>query len=172
VTRCAAESREERNWGNLVNLWFVSTLESNLSNMWPALFRLWLFGSWVLCAEVGSKLFITLAFVLLLHFIERGASERIRRLKLPVTLGATEAQEIVALNPFQFAWHLCMIAERCAKQYSGTLLTCKDSLSDARVITSVPATEARRGSSGAYGCKLTCFSVKRLVERVPSRVLF
>jgi hypothetical protein len=34
------------------------------------LFRLWPRGSWVLDTSVGSKLFITLDFVLLLHFIQ------------------------------------------------------------------------------------------------------
>jgi hypothetical protein len=57
-------------------------------------------GAWAFNASVGSKLFVTVGFVFLLHFIKRFPVERARRLKLPVTLGATEAVEILALNPF------------------------------------------------------------------------
>jgi hypothetical protein len=151
VTRCTAESREEQNCGNLVNLRFVATPGSDCPNMRHGLFHLRHFGSRMLCAKVGSKLLVTLALVLHLHFIERDTGDRIRRLKLPVTLGATEAQKILALNPIQLAWHLCIIPKRCAKQYSGTLLACKDRLSDARFITSVPANAAWRGLLGAFG---------------------
>jgi hypothetical protein len=56
-------------------------------------------GDWALYTNVGSKLFVTLGFVLPLHFIERVAGEGTRRGKLPVTLRATETQKIPGLNP-------------------------------------------------------------------------
>jgi hypothetical protein len=51
-------------------------------------------------ANVGSKLFFTFGFVFPLHFLERIARGRTKRPKLPVTLGASEALKILALNPF------------------------------------------------------------------------
>jgi len=54
---------------------------------------------------MGSKLLVTLGFVLLLHFIQRFEDERTRRLKHPVTLGATEALKVLLINPHQRAWH-------------------------------------------------------------------
>jgi len=48
---------------------------------------------------VGSKLFVTLGFVFLLHFIKRKTSEPANRQELPVTLGAAEALKILALHP-------------------------------------------------------------------------
>jgi hypothetical protein len=51
-------------------------------------------------ASVGSKLCVTFGFVFSLHFIKRIAHGRAERFKLPVTLGATEALKILALNPF------------------------------------------------------------------------
>ena len=59
----------------------------------------------MLDTNVGSKLFVALAFILLLHFIQRFEGERTRRLKHPVTLGATEALKVLFLNPYQLAWH-------------------------------------------------------------------
>jgi hypothetical protein len=41
---------------------------------------------WMICTNVGNKLFVTLAFVFLLHFIKRGTGGRTGRLVLPVTL--------------------------------------------------------------------------------------
>ena len=73
--------------------------------MTSATFRLWTHGSGVLATNVGSKLFVTLAFVLLLHLIQRFATERARRLKRPVTLGAAEALKALAHNPYQLARH-------------------------------------------------------------------
>jgi hypothetical protein len=75
---------------------------------------------------------------MLLHFIEGSTSERAGRLKLPVTLGAAEALKILALNPIQTAWHLRIIAPRCAKRNSATLPACKESLADDRMPTSMP----------------------------------
>jgi hypothetical protein len=49
---------------------------------------------------VGRKLCVTFGFVFPLHLIKRIAHGRAERLKLPVTLGATEALKILALNPF------------------------------------------------------------------------
>jgi hypothetical protein len=69
------------------------------------LFRLWAHGSWVLDTNVGSNLFVALAFILLLHFIRWFLKERTGGLKPPVTLGATEALKLLALNPYQLAWH-------------------------------------------------------------------
>ena len=51
-------------------------------------------------ASVGSKPFVTFGFVFPLHFINRITRERTWRVKPPVTLGATEALKILALNPF------------------------------------------------------------------------
>jgi len=84
------------------------------------LFRLWTRGSRVLGTKVGSKLFVTMGFKRLLHFIPRFANERTRRLKHPVTLGATEALKVSFLNPYPLAWHCRSISltmckrERCA----------------------------------------------------------
>ena len=148
MTCCPVESRVEQNCGNLVNLRVVATLENKCSEKRPALFRLWLFGSWMLCAEVGSKLFVTMFFVMLLHFIERGTGECTRRLKLPVTLGAAETLKILALNPFQTAWHLRTISSRCAKQHTAILPACNGCLTESRSRKSVP-----QNGPGALGCK-------------------
>ena len=51
-------------------------------------------------ASVGRKLLVALSFVFPLHFIERVARQHVRRAKLPVAPGATEALKILALNPF------------------------------------------------------------------------
>ena len=69
------------------------------------LFSLWVRGSWVLSTNVGGKLFVTLGLVLLLHFIQRLADDRTRRMKQPITLGATETLEGAVLNPNQLARH-------------------------------------------------------------------
>jgi|HubBroStandDraft_6_1064221.scaffolds.fasta_scaffold28207_3 hypothetical protein len=62
-------------------------------------------GGWVPYANVGSKLFVTFGFVFSLHFVKRMMRERTSGTKLPATLGATKALEILALNPFQTARH-------------------------------------------------------------------
>jgi hypothetical protein len=73
------------------------------------------FGLWnrrssgVLDAKVGSKFFVPLGFVLLLHFFQVFVFERTRRLKHPVTLGATESLEGMALNPYSLARHCRII---------------------------------------------------------------
>jgi hypothetical protein len=54
----------------------------------------------VLGTNVGSKLFVTLGLVLLLHFIQRFANHWTRRIKKPVTLGATETLTVPVLNPY------------------------------------------------------------------------
>ena len=59
----------------------------------------------VLGAKVGSKLFVTLGFVLLLHFNQRFRNNRTRRLKHPITLGATKALKVLALHPYALTWH-------------------------------------------------------------------
>jgi hypothetical protein len=50
--------------------------------------------------NVGSKFFVSLGFILPLHFIKRRTYGRARRIKLPVTRRATEALKILTLNPF------------------------------------------------------------------------
>src|SRR6266850_2041542 len=62
-------------------------------------------GSWVPDTNVGSKLFVALAFVVLLHFIQGFVEGRTRRPKHPAALRATEAQKVLALHPYQLAWH-------------------------------------------------------------------
>jgi hypothetical protein len=69
------------------------------------LFGLWNRGSGVLDANVGGKLFVPLSFVLLLHFFQVFTDERTRRLKHPVTLGASESLEGMALDPDALARH-------------------------------------------------------------------
>jgi hypothetical protein len=73
---------------------------------------------------VGSKCLVTLGFIFSLHFIERIASERSSWAKLPITLGATKAMKLLALNPFQRAWHHGILNQLCAKVNSATLATC------------------------------------------------
>jgi hypothetical protein len=48
----------------------------------------------------AAQLLVTFGFVFRLHFLKRIAREHTRRVKLPVTFGATEALKILALNPF------------------------------------------------------------------------
>lgn len=69
------------------------------------LFSLWVSRSCVLCADVGSELFIALGFVRFLHFIERSTNERTGRLEQPLTLRAAEALKILVFNPDQLACH-------------------------------------------------------------------
>jgi len=52
---------------------------------------------------MDGKLFETLGFVLLLHFIQRFTNGRTGRLKRPITLGATEALKVLFLNPYSLA---------------------------------------------------------------------
>jgi hypothetical protein len=47
----------------------------------------------VVDTSMGSKLFITLGFVIPFHFIKRIADKRTKRLELPATLGATRSPE-------------------------------------------------------------------------------
>jgi hypothetical protein len=73
----------------------------------------------VLGANVGSKLFVTLGFVLPLHFMQRFANERTRRIKHPVTLGASEALKVLVLNPYKLAWHCGIIRLTMCKMEQG-----------------------------------------------------
>jgi hypothetical protein len=50
--------------------------------------------------NVGSRFFVTLRFVLPLHFIKRRNQGRSRRIKLAVTRRAIEALKTLAFNPF------------------------------------------------------------------------
>jgi hypothetical protein len=72
---------------------------------------------------VGSKFLVTLGLIFSFHFLEGIASERSSRAKLPITLGATKAMKVLALNPFQRAWHHSILNQLCAKVNSGKL-TC------------------------------------------------
>jgi hypothetical protein len=73
----------------------------------------------VLGTNVGSKLFVTLGFVLPLHFIKRFGNERTSRTKQPVTLGASEALKVPVLNPYQLAWHWRIIRRAMCKMEQG-----------------------------------------------------
>jgi len=64
------------------------------------LFRLWPRSSGVFDTNVGSKLFVTLRFVLQFHFIECFVKGRTGRLKHPVAVGATEALKVPVLHPY------------------------------------------------------------------------
>ena len=74
-------------------------------------------GPSVVDTSMGSKLFITLGFVIPFHFIKRIADKRTKGLELPATLGATEALKILFLNPFQCALHCRIVSPAvCLKQ--------------------------------------------------------
>jgi len=62
-----------------------------------------------------SKLFFTLGYVIPFHFIKRIADERTLGIEPPITLGATEAQKILVLNPFQCALHCYIITPAVSK---------------------------------------------------------
>jgi hypothetical protein len=64
----------------------------------------------VLDANVGSKLFVPLGFKLLLHLFQVFANERPGRLEHPVTLGAAESLEGMALDPYSLARHCRIIS--------------------------------------------------------------
>jgi hypothetical protein len=68
----------------------------------------------ILHANVGSKLFVPLSFVLLLHLFQVFANERISGPKHPVTLGAPESLEGVTLNPYSLARHGRIISRSVA----------------------------------------------------------
>jgi hypothetical protein len=72
-------------------------------------------GDWVLCANVGSKFLVTLGLIFSFHFLERIASERASWAKLPITLGASKAMKVLALNPFQHAWHHWIVNQEVYK---------------------------------------------------------
>jgi hypothetical protein len=78
----------------------------------------------VLGTNVGSKLFVTLGFVLPLHFIQRLASKRTRRIKHPVTLGATEALKLLVLNPYQLAHGRIISPTMCKSEQCLETATC------------------------------------------------
>jgi hypothetical protein len=73
---------------------------------------------------VGSKFLITLGLIFSFHFLERIANERSSWAKLPITLGATKAMKVLALNPFQPAWHDGILNQLYAKVNSATLAIC------------------------------------------------
>jgi hypothetical protein len=61
--------------------------------------------SWKLGTEVYGELFVKFGLICLLHLIKRTTDERTGRFKYPLTLRASEAQKILALNPHQLACH-------------------------------------------------------------------
>lgn len=63
---------------------------------------------------VGGELFVALGFVSLLHLVKRCADERIGRMEYPLTLGASEARKVRALNPVQTARHCRIISQNNA----------------------------------------------------------
>ena len=67
------------------------------------------------CTNVGSKFLVTLGLIFSFHFLERIASEPSSWAKLPITLGATEAMKLLALHPFQPAWHLWIVNQEVCK---------------------------------------------------------
>jgi hypothetical protein len=81
---------------NVLSTTRVRQIESPL-----AIYFVFLVGGIGTCyTNMGSKFFVSLSFVLPLHFIRRRAHRRARRIKLPVTNRANEAVKILALNPF------------------------------------------------------------------------
>jgi hypothetical protein len=63
---------------------------------------------------VSAKFFITFGEVIRFHFSERFANRRTARLKLPITIRASETLEGRVLNPDQVAWHSRSINRRGA----------------------------------------------------------
>ena len=61
--------------------------------------------SWKLGTGVSCELFVALGFVRLLHLVKWFADERTNRIEHPLTLRASEALKILALNPDQVARH-------------------------------------------------------------------
>jgi hypothetical protein len=68
--------------------------------------------------NVGSEFLFTLGFVPPLHFSKRFANQQATRVKQPVTLGAAEAQKLLALDPNQFACHRKGISVRPLPDFS------------------------------------------------------
>jgi hypothetical protein len=62
-------------------------------------------GSWVIGANMGSKLSVTLRLDIAHHFIERLAGGRSRRFEPPAALGATKTSKTLLFNPYQFPAH-------------------------------------------------------------------
>jgi len=54
---------------------------------------------------MGCKIFVAAPLVVLLHFIERFAGGRSRRLEQPSAFRATPALKMQFLDPYQFALH-------------------------------------------------------------------
>jgi hypothetical protein len=62
-------------------------------------------GSAVLSANVGYEISLELPLVVLLHFIERIAGGRPRRIEHPCAFGAAPAPKTLFVDPNQFAAH-------------------------------------------------------------------
>jgi hypothetical protein len=61
--------------------------------------------TWVIGANMQSKLLVALQLEVAHHFIERCAGRRSRRLEPPATFGATKTPETRLLNPYQLSAH-------------------------------------------------------------------
>jgi|SRR5580700_523453 hypothetical protein len=77
--------------------------------------------SWKLGTVVGSKLFVAICFVRLLHLVECFSNRRTRSPENPLTLRASEALEFGVLNPDQLAWHCNIIGRICAFLFLSTV---------------------------------------------------
>jgi hypothetical protein len=79
---------------------------------------------------MGCKLFFALGYVIPFDLIKRITDERTMGLELPATLRATEAQKILILNPFQFAFHCSIITPAVSKTEQPRSFLCRASIPD------------------------------------------
>jgi hypothetical protein len=91
--------RMKKQWSALRTACMVSAAIPKRLAAMVDLLSLGIGGPSVLGANVGSKLFVTLGFVLPLHFIQWFRNNRTSRLKHPVALGATETLKLLVLDP-------------------------------------------------------------------------
>lgn len=63
------------------------------------------FGSWVIGANMGRKLFVALQLEDAHHFVEGSAGERTRRLESPPAFGAPKTTEMRIFNPYELPAH-------------------------------------------------------------------
>jgi hypothetical protein len=72
---------------------------------YPELSNHFVLGFRVFSANMGCKIFIAPPLVVLLHFIERFAGGRPRRVEHPSAFGATPALKTLFFDPCEFALH-------------------------------------------------------------------
>ena len=60
-------------------------------------------GSWVLGANMRRIVFVALAFIVLLHFVQVTATRRARRAKGPSTLGASPSLDLRGFDPYHLS---------------------------------------------------------------------